>query len=104
MLDEFIWGRVERISPEAPVPVVEVESETYMLGGAANVVHNLIALGCRAGICGLVGRTTGREKLVLELLDQLEVPKSGVTVSAERPTTVKTRVVAHSQQMVRGGP
>ena len=46
MLDEFIWGRVERISPEAPVPVVEVESETYMLGGAANVVHNLIALGC----------------------------------------------------------
>lgn len=100
MLDEFIWGRVERISPEAPVPVVEVESETYMLGGAANVVHNLIALGCQAGLCGLVGDDrAGRQ--VLELLDQLEVPRKGLTVSLERPTTVKTRVVAHSQQVVR---
>jgi rfaE bifunctional protein kinase chain/domain len=100
MLDEFIWGRVERISPEAPVPVVEVESETYMLGGAANVVHNLIALGCRAGICGLVGEDrAGRQ--VLELLDQLEVPNQGLIVCQDRPTTVKTRVVAHSQQMVR---
>ncbi|MCF8043201.1 MAG: D-glycero-beta-D-manno-heptose-7-phosphate kinase [Desulfarculaceae bacterium] len=100
MLDEFIWGRVERISPEAPVPVVEVESETYMLGGAANVVHNLIALGCGAGICGLVGDDRAG-KQVLELLDQLEVSRKGLTVSRERPTTVKTRVVAHSQQMVR---
>ncbi|MBU1275951.1 MAG: D-glycero-beta-D-manno-heptose-7-phosphate kinase [Proteobacteria bacterium] len=100
MLDEFIWGRVERISPEAPVPVVNVESETYMLGGAANVVHNLIALGCQAGLCGLVGDDRAG-KLVLELLDQLEVSRDGVTVSAERPTTVKTRVVAHSQQVVR---
>ncbi|BEQ15194.1 D-glycero-beta-D-manno-heptose-7-phosphate kinase [Desulfoferula mesophila] len=100
MLDEFIWGHVERISPEAPVPVVEVESETYMLGGAANVVHNLIALGCRAGICGLVGEDrAGRQ--VLELLDQLEVPNQGLIVCQDRPTTVKTRVVAHSQQMVR---
>ncbi|MCB2191096.1 MAG: D-glycero-beta-D-manno-heptose-7-phosphate kinase [Deltaproteobacteria bacterium] len=100
MLDEFIWGRVERISPEAPVPVVEVESETYMLGGAANVVHNLIALGCGAGICGMVGDDRAGWQ-VLELLDQLEVSNKGLIVSAERPTTVKTRVVAHSQQMVR---
>lgn len=100
MLDEFIWGRVERISPEAPVPVVEVESETNMLGGAANVVHNLIALGCRATLCGLVGDDRAGHQ-VLELLDQLEVPNKGLVMSSERPTTVKTRVVAHSQQMVR---
>jgi D-beta-D-heptose 7-phosphate kinase/D-beta-D-heptose 1-phosphate adenosyltransferase len=100
MLDEFIWGRVERISPEAPVPVVNVESETYMLGGAANVVHNLIALGCRAGLCGMVGDDRAGS-LVLELLDQLEVPRDGLIISSERPTTVKTRVVAHSQQVVR---
>ena len=100
MLDEFIWGRVERISPEAPVPVVNVESETTMLGGAANVVHNLIALGCQAGLCGLVGEDRAGQQ-VLDLLDQLEVSRKGVTVSPERPTTVKTRVVAHSQQVVR---
>ncbi|MGD9124547.1 MAG: D-glycero-beta-D-manno-heptose-7-phosphate kinase, partial [Desulfarculaceae bacterium] len=55
MLDRFIWGSVRRISPEAPVPVVDVESETYMLGGAANVLHNIIALGGEARLCGLVG-------------------------------------------------
>ncbi|RJX33149.1 MAG: D-glycero-beta-D-manno-heptose-7-phosphate kinase [Desulfarculus sp.] len=100
MLDEFIWGRVRRISPEAPVPVVDVDSETYMLGGAANVVHNLIALGSRAQICGLVGEDlAGRQ--VAELLDGLEVPESGLIRCEDRPTTVKTRVVAHSQQVVR---
>ncbi|MEW5913882.1 MAG: D-glycero-beta-D-manno-heptose-7-phosphate kinase [Thermodesulfobacteriota bacterium] len=100
MLDEFIWGRVRRISPEAPVPVVDVDSETYMLGGAANVVHNLIALGSRAQICGLVGEDlAGRQ--VAELLDGLEVADSGLIRCEDRPTTVKTRVVAHSQQVVR---
>ncbi len=100
MLDEFIWGRVGRISPEAPVPVVEVDSETYMLGGGANVVHNLIALGSQAGLCGMVGDDmAGRQ--VAELLDGLEVAGDGLTVCEERPTTVKTRVVAHSQQVVR---
>jgi D-glycero-beta-D-manno-heptose-7-phosphate kinase len=100
MLDEFIWGQVVRISPEAPVPVVEVDSETHMLGGGANVVHNLIALGSQAGLCGMVGDDmAGRQ--VAELLDGLEVPSEGLTVCEERPTTVKTRVVAHSQQVVR---
>lgn len=100
MLDRFIWGSVRRISPEAPVPVVEVESETHMLGGAANVLHNLIALGGHAQICGLVGEDQpGR--LVRELLDDLEVPDAGLISSGQRPTTVKTRVVAQSQQVVR---
>ncbi len=100
MLDQFIWGRVGRISPEAPVPVVEVDQETYMLGGAANVVHNLAALGCRTLVCGLVGDDeAGRQ--VCELLEDLEVPCDGIIKSDSRPTTVKTRVVAHSQQVVR---
>ncbi len=100
MLDRFIWGAVRRISPEAPVPVVEVESETYMLGGAANVLHNLIALGGHAQICGLVGDDQpGRQ--VRELLDDLEVSDRGLVQSPDRPTTVKTRVVAQSQQVVR---
>jgi rfaE bifunctional protein kinase chain/domain len=100
MLDRFIWGAVRRISPEAPVPVVEVESETHMLGGAANVLHNLIALGGHALICGLVGDDEpGRQ--VRDLLDDLEVPEEGLLQSSQRPTTVKTRVVAQSQQVVR---
>jgi D-beta-D-heptose 7-phosphate kinase/D-beta-D-heptose 1-phosphate adenosyltransferase len=100
MLDQFIWGSVRRISPEAPVPVVQVESETSMLGGAANVLHNLIALGGRASLGGLVGDDeAGRQ--VVDLLDQLEVAPEGVVVCDDRPTTVKTRVVAHSQQVVR---
>ncbi|MCA1905033.1 MAG: D-glycero-beta-D-manno-heptose-7-phosphate kinase [Desulfarculus sp.] len=100
MLDQFIWGSVRRISPEAPVPVVEVNSETYMLGGAANVLHNLIALGGRASLCGLVGEDeAGRQ--VRELLDDLEVNGQGVLACPDRPTTVKTRVVAHGQQVVR---
>lgn len=100
MLDRFIWGAVRRISPEAPVPVVEVESETYMLGGAANVLHNLIALGGHAQICGLVGEDQPGLQ-VRELLEDLEVPDDGLVQSGQRPTTVKTRVVAQSQQVVR---
>jgi D-beta-D-heptose 7-phosphate kinase/D-beta-D-heptose 1-phosphate adenosyltransferase len=100
MLDRFIWGAVRRISPEAPVPVVEVSSETAMLGGAANVLHNLIALGGDALLCGLVGRDEpGRH--VGSLLDELEVGGEGLLASPTRPTTVKTRVVAQSQQVVR---
>ncbi|MCB2185088.1 MAG: D-glycero-beta-D-manno-heptose-7-phosphate kinase [Deltaproteobacteria bacterium] len=100
MLDRFIWGKVSRISPEAPVPVVEVERETYMLGGAANVVHNLSALGAEPVLCGLVGQDEDGH-LVAELLDELEVPPEGLLQVADRPTTTKTRVVAHSQQVVR---
>jgi D-beta-D-heptose 7-phosphate kinase/D-beta-D-heptose 1-phosphate adenosyltransferase len=100
MLDRFIWGAVRRISPEAPVPVVEVETETAMLGGAANVLHNLIALGGNALLCGLVGEDIpGRH--IMELMGELEVNGGGLVQSPSRPTTVKTRVVAQSQQVVR---
>lgn len=100
MLDRFIWGKVRRISPEAPVPVVEVESETQMLGGAANVVHNVVALGGKTRLCGLVGDDEAGE-LVAELLDGLEVGSDGLIRADDRCTTVKSRVVAHGQQVVR---
>ncbi len=100
MLDRFIWGRVGRISPEAPVPVVEVDNETAMLGGAANVLHNLIALGARASLCGLIGDDEAGHQ-VASLLGKLGVPSDGLVVCEDRCTTVKTRVVAHSQQVVR---
>ena len=100
IMDQYIWGQVTRISPEAPVPVVEVREETRLLGGAANVVHNMATLGARAVLCGVVGEDhAGRE--VLEKLRALKVPTDGVIVEAGRPTSLKTRIVAHSQQVVR---
>lgn len=100
MLDEFIFGKVHRISPEAPVPVVRVERETMMLGGAANVVNNLVALGARVGCCGLVGRDRmGAE--VLAMLKDSGCNADAVLADPTRPTIVKTRVIAHSQQVVR---
>lgn len=100
MLDHYIWGTVSRISPEAPVPVVHVEKESLCLGGAANVYHNLRSLGGHAEICGIVGPDeNGRA-----LLDQLGIGRrgrEGVVVDSNRPTTRKTRVLAHSQQVVR---
>jgi len=100
MRDKFIWGKVRRISPEAPVPVVEVEKETSMLGGAANVVNNLIALGAKIELAGVAGDDdTG--KALIEELSRRGVGVEGVIVEPGRPTTVKTRIIAHSQQMVR---
>jgi len=100
IMDEFLWGRVNRISPEAPVPVVNVVRESLMLGGAANVVHNIAALGGKALLCGVIGQDRmGRE--VRRLLGELGLPTHGLLADPERPTTIKTRVVAHSQQVVR---
>jgi D-beta-D-heptose 7-phosphate kinase/D-beta-D-heptose 1-phosphate adenosyltransferase len=99
MLDEFIWGRVSRISPEAPVPVVEVKDETYRLGGAANVAANIRALEGRPIPLGVLGMDRGAEK-VLELLAQFSIDGHGL-LRDQRPTTVKTRVLAHAQQVVR---
>lgn len=100
MVDEYIWGRVSRISPEAPVPVVNVTRETLLLGGAANVVNNIRALGGKVSIAGVIGPDDMGKKVVHELR-QIDVDTEGVIVEHERPTTVKTRIVAHSQQMVR---
>ena len=100
MLDQFLWGRVNRISPEAPVPVVEFQSETYMPGGAANVARNLTALGADVGLYGLVGKDEGAKRLK-QLLKEDSVDGSGLIASAARMTTRKTRVIAHQQQMLR---
>jgi D-glycero-beta-D-manno-heptose-7-phosphate kinase len=99
VLDHYIWGKVNRISPEAPVPVVDVTRESFMLGGAANVAHNIVSLGAKASVIGMSGRDVAGEVLV-KMLGQKGVNCEGTLIS-DRPTTVKTRVIAHNQQVVR---
>src|SRR5438132_657240 len=100
MLDHFIWGNVARISPEAPVPVVDFERESFMPGGAANVARNLTALRTPAELFGIVGQDAPAEQLK-QLLNHHEIGCSGLLASSARPTSVKTRIVAHKQQVVR---
>jgi D-glycero-beta-D-manno-heptose-7-phosphate kinase len=100
MLDHFIWGRVDRISPEAPVPVVDFERESYMPGGAANVARNLTALGARAELFGVVGRDEPAARL-RRLLEAHGVGCNGLRAHPDRGTSIKARVIAHQQQMVR---
>ncbi|HID94573.1 MAG TPA: D-glycero-beta-D-manno-heptose-7-phosphate kinase, partial [Candidatus Latescibacteria bacterium] len=100
MLDEYLWGRVERISPEAPVPVVEIESESIGLGGAANVAHNISALGAVAIPVGVIGQDPAGEKLLMEM-NRLGITTQGIVVDPSRQTTLKTRVIAHHQHVVR---
>ncbi len=98
--DHYIWGKVSRISPEAPVPVVHVQSESRQLGGAANVYHNILTLGGKADLCGVVGSDEEGRRL-LKQLGGGQTSRSGIVVDPDRPTTCKTRVVAHHQQIVR---
>ena len=100
IMDEFIWGDVSRISPEAPVPVLDVERETRLLGGAANVVRNMGALGADAILCGIVGDDAMGEEIVSELT-RMGLRSDGLAVEKGRPTSIKTRVVARNQQIVR---
>ncbi|MDP8256600.1 MAG: D-glycero-beta-D-manno-heptose-7-phosphate kinase [Candidatus Alcyoniella australis] len=100
MLDQFVWGEVDRISPEAPVPVVHVNEESYMLGGAANVANNLRSLGGHVELMGLVGSDAAAEQ-ICGRLDQRGIGHRGLVVEDGRTTTVKTRIIAHSQQVVR---
>jgi rfaE bifunctional protein kinase chain/domain len=100
MLDRFLWGRCERISPEAPVPVVRVERQTSKLGGAANVAANLHALGIEATLVGLAGDDPHGLEL-RRLLTGLGLSDDGIAGDPGRPTTVKTRIVAQNQQVVR---
>ncbi len=100
MLDHYLWGRCERISPEAPVPVVEVQKETSSLGGAGNVAANLAALGAEPVLVGLVG-DDARAGQLRDAFAARGVATGAIVRDGTRPTTVKTRIIAHSQQVVR---
>jgi len=100
MLDEFVWGNVARISPEAPVPVVEVQSESSYPGGAANVARNLRGFASSVTILGVVGPDTSGEKLTL-LLKKEGISVDGLFTEPSVPTIVKTRIIAQRQQVVR---
>ncbi len=100
MIDEWIWGDVTRISPEAPVPVVAVRDHSFTLGGAGNVANNLRALGARVAFVGAVGDDAEAARL-RALFDDLGVDARGLITLGDRPTTRKTRIVAHNQQVVR---
>jgi rfaE bifunctional protein kinase chain/domain len=100
MLDKYLWGAVSRISPEAPVPVVDVKRETIRLGGAANVANNIVSLGAGSLLVGVVGDDGTGRRLLAEI-EERGITTSGIVTDPDRPTTVKTRVIAHNQQVVR---
>jgi D-beta-D-heptose 7-phosphate kinase/D-beta-D-heptose 1-phosphate adenosyltransferase len=100
MLDEYLWGKARRISPEAPVPIVEIERESFRLGGAGNVASNLAALGARPLLVAVTGADAAAER-VRALLAEGRIAADGLLTDATRPTTVKTRILAQHQQVVR---
>jgi D-beta-D-heptose 7-phosphate kinase/D-beta-D-heptose 1-phosphate adenosyltransferase len=100
MVDEYIWGNVSRVSPEAPVPVVSVTSESLRLGGAGNVVNNIHTLGGKVLLAGIVGNDDMGRKVIHDL-HKMGLETKGVIVEPERVTTVKTRIIAQHQQVVR---
>ncbi len=100
LLDQFIWGEVSRISPEAPVPVVWVKSEGFMPGGACNVASNLSRLGARVSLVGIVGNDNNGS-ILKGLMSEKDIDTEGMIVDGNRPTILKTRVIAHHQQVVR---
>jgi D-glycero-beta-D-manno-heptose-7-phosphate kinase len=96
MLDEFVWGEATRISPEAPVPVVDIQRESVHLGGAANVLANLVSLGTRARVIGVIGDDRAGERLRSEIREAGVDAADDLVIDAARPTTMKTRIIAHS--------
>jgi rfaE bifunctional protein kinase chain/domain len=100
LLDRYTWGRVDRISPEAPVPVVQVVRMEDRLGGAGNVVRNLVNIGLKVSVAGLIGDDQDG-RVMLDLLNQIGADNSGVVVDPSRPTVLKSRVIAATQQVVR---
>src|SRR5436189_2435898 len=100
MLDEFVWGDVTRISPEAPVPVVDIRRESVHLGGAANVLANAIALGAQACVVGVIGNDVAAERL-RTAVKQVSSNQQFLIVDETRPSTIKTRIIAHNQLVVR---
>ena len=100
ILDEYVWGGINRISPEAPVPILETRSETLALGGAANVANNLVALGCEVHLCGAIGQDEKGDKL-LQNIHNSSIQTEGIFRFVHRPTTSKMRIIAHNQQVLR---
>jgi len=100
MLDRYYWGAVTRISPEAPVPIVEIDSESTRLGGAANVANNIASLGGNPVLIGVVGSDQAGADL-RSLVKKLQFDGTGIFQDSSRPTTIKTRVIAHHQHVVR---
>ncbi|MDO8672302.1 MAG: D-glycero-beta-D-manno-heptose-7-phosphate kinase [Dehalococcoidia bacterium] len=100
MLDEYIWGKVNRISPEAPIPIVEVQSVSLAPGGACNVAANIAKLGGKVALVGVIGKDDSGERLKDELISR-GISTDFLIEDPSRPTTLKTRIIAHSQQMVR---
>ncbi|MDN4166382.1 bifunctional ADP-heptose synthase [Cytophagales bacterium LB-30] len=100
MIDSYVWGKVERISPEAPVPVVRVTKKEKRLGGAANVALNVQAMGAQPILCSIIGDDQDGEEF-FHLLHKQQIPSNGIIKSKERMTTVKERVISGSQQLVR---
>jgi len=100
ILDHYVEGTVDRISPEAPVPVVTVtKDDDYKLGGSGNVAHNVVALGAHASVIGVIGKDP-RGEILKDLLGEKKIDTGGI-VTTSRRTTVKTRIIAHDQQVVR---
>ena len=97
ILDEYIWGLANRLSPEAPVPVLEVKRKTYLLGGAANVANNIAAMGAKAMLCGVIGDDL-YSSVLLDLLKKNKVDTEFIIKDKTRPTTVKTRLIAQSNR------
>src|SRR5579859_6616270 len=100
MLDSYIWGVVERISPEAPVPIINVRKKDFRLGGAANVALNILSMGAKPVLCAMVGDDDDGKRL-LQRIEESGMSKEGIVVTNQRPTTVKTRVIASQQHVVR---
>ena len=100
MVDHFIWGKVSRISPEAPVPVVDVQKDSVMLGGSANVLNTIYAMGGVVYMAGVIGNDDIGKGLLRQLKER-EIDTAGIVIEKGRPTTLKTRIVAHGQQVVR---
>ena len=100
MMDSYVWGKIDRVSPEAPVPVVQVTKKENRLGGAANVALNVQSLGANPIICAVIG--DDQEGMELSrLMDSSNLSKEGILTVKNRPTTVKTRIIAHNQHIVR---
>ncbi len=100
MLDEYIWGKVSRISPEAPVPIVQVASESYYPGGAANVARNVREFTAHVAVMGMAGTDAAGDRLI-QLLEASGIDISGLPRDAATATTLKTRIIARNQQVVR---